>query len=305
MNILHVKYAVEVAKTGSLSAASESLIIAQPNLSRAIKSLEADLGITIFDRSLRGMILTDEGKEFVEYAKSILDKIDDVEAIYRTRLPGKNKFSLSAPRAEYISKIFSGFSSNMGKGAEFIYRETDNADTLNSVLRGDCKLGILRYADIYDKQFKTMFREKGLVSETVSEFRPCIVISKNSPIVKLPEIRLSDFQSLVEVSYEDRFVPTLSDTEIEKNEPSKNNAGSICVCDRASALELLSCREDTFMRSSALSECTLSGYGLVVRDCLDDRRVWRDICVYRKGYRLTELDRYFLDALQESKYKNL
>ena len=287
MNILHVKYALEVAKTGSLSAASENLIIAQPNLSRAIKSLEADLGITIFDRSPRGMILTDEGREFVEYAKSILDKIDDVEAIYRTRLPGKNKFSLSAPRAEYISKAFVSFSSNMEKGAELIYRESDNADTLNSVLRGDCKLGILRYADIYDKQFKTMFREKGLVSETVSEFRLSIIASENSSVAKLSEVRLSDLHELVEVSCADHFVPNVYFDEGEKAESTENSVGRICVCDRASALDLLSGREDTFMRSSALSELTLSGYGLVMRDCLDDRRVWRDICIYRKGYRLT------------------
>ena len=51
INILHMKYAVEVAKCGSLNNASEVLLIAQPNLSRSIKDLESDLGITIFDRS--------------------------------------------------------------------------------------------------------------------------------------------------------------------------------------------------------------------------------------------------------------
>ena len=55
MNILHMKYAVEVARAGSINKAAETLIIAQPNLSRAIKELESDLGITIFDRSAKGM----------------------------------------------------------------------------------------------------------------------------------------------------------------------------------------------------------------------------------------------------------
>ena len=53
LNILHMKYAVEVAKLGSLNKASESLLIAQPNISRSIKELEADLGITIFNRSAK------------------------------------------------------------------------------------------------------------------------------------------------------------------------------------------------------------------------------------------------------------
>ena len=65
MNILHMKYAVEVARHGSLNKAADALFIAQPNISRSIKELEANLGITIFDRSAKGMILTPEGEEFI------------------------------------------------------------------------------------------------------------------------------------------------------------------------------------------------------------------------------------------------
>ena len=65
MNILHMKYAVEVAKAGSINKASENLLIAQPNLSRSIKELETDLGISIFDRSAKGMVLTPDGEEFI------------------------------------------------------------------------------------------------------------------------------------------------------------------------------------------------------------------------------------------------
>ena len=62
MNILHLKYAVEVADTGSISRAAENLFMNQPNLSRAIKELEASLGITIFERTTRGMLVTPDGK---------------------------------------------------------------------------------------------------------------------------------------------------------------------------------------------------------------------------------------------------
>ena len=68
MNLLHMKHALEVAKAGSLSKASEVLLIATPNISRSIKELETDLGITIFDRSQNGMMLTPEGEEFLEFA---------------------------------------------------------------------------------------------------------------------------------------------------------------------------------------------------------------------------------------------
>ena len=75
MNILHMKYAVEVARLGSLNKAAETLLIAQPNISRSIKELEADLGISIFSRSAKGMVLTPDGEEFIGYAKSILKQI--------------------------------------------------------------------------------------------------------------------------------------------------------------------------------------------------------------------------------------
>ena len=84
MNLVHLKYAVEVAETGSINKASEKLYVSQPNLSRAIKELEASLGVTIFDRSAKGMVLTPDGEVFVRYARSILrhreEKILDIRA---------------------------------------------------------------------------------------------------------------------------------------------------------------------------------------------------------------------------------
>ena len=83
MNLLHMKYAVEVAKAGSLSKASEVLLIAAPNISRSIKELESDLGITIFDRTQNGMKLTPSGEEFISYARRILGQISEVEKYYK------------------------------------------------------------------------------------------------------------------------------------------------------------------------------------------------------------------------------
>ena len=76
MNILHMKYAVEVARLGSLNKASETLMIATPNISRSIKELESDLGITIFQRSAKGVMLTPDGEEFLDYATDILNRIE-------------------------------------------------------------------------------------------------------------------------------------------------------------------------------------------------------------------------------------
>ena len=92
MNILHMKYAVEVARLGSLNKAAEALMIAQPNISRSIKELEADLGITIFQRSAKGMVLTPDGEEFMDYARDILHRIATHSSvgIFTRKVPASN-----------------------------------------------------------------------------------------------------------------------------------------------------------------------------------------------------------------------
>ena len=122
MNILHLKYAVEVANAGSINKAAKSLYMGQPNLSRAIKELEGTLNIAIFDRSAKGMVPTPEGEQFLEYAKKILAEIDEIEAVYRDGVTQKQRFSISVPRASYISEAFATFSTGIGVDpAEIFY----------------------------------------------------------------------------------------------------------------------------------------------------------------------------------------
>ena len=99
MNILHLRYAVEVARLGSLNKAAETLLVAPPNISRSIKELEADLGIVIFNRSAKGMELTPDGEEFLDYAQDILRRIEKMEQSYRDGSHKKRRFSISVPRA--------------------------------------------------------------------------------------------------------------------------------------------------------------------------------------------------------------
>ena len=90
-----MKYAIEVAKAGSLNKAAQVLMIATPNISRSIKELESDLGITIFERNASGVKLTPEGDEFMGFANEILSQISRVEKYYKDGVPHKRTFSIS------------------------------------------------------------------------------------------------------------------------------------------------------------------------------------------------------------------
>ena len=306
MNILHMKYAVEVAKVGSLNKAAETLLIAQPNISRSIKELEADLGITIFDRSSKGMFLTPEGENFIGYAKNILKQIEQVEDIYKNGAVKKQKFSISVPRACYISEAFAQFSKSLSfDPAEIFYKETNSQRTINNILNHDYKLGIIRYAENYDKYFKTMLEEKGLSYEMVTEFSYSLIMSSDSPLAELDEITFDDLTDYIEIAHADPYVPSLPLSKVVKEELPDNIERRIFIFERASQFDLLSENPDTFMWVSPAPQKVLDRYNLVQRKCVDNKKVYKDVLIYKNGYKLTKMDKQFITELCESKRKHL
>ena len=306
MNILHMKYAVEVARVGSLNKASETLLVATPNISRSIKELEADVGIEIFDRSAKGVTLTPEGEEFIGYAKEILKQIDHVKNLYKEGTTQKQKFAISVPRACYISEAFADFSKTLtNDAAEIFYKETNSQRTIDNILNRDYKLGIIRYAENYDKYFKAMLEEKGLCYEMISEFSYCLIMSKENPLSNKEEISFDDLQGLIEIAHADPYVPSLPLAKVVKEELPDNIDRRIFIFERASQFDLLSKNPETFMWVSPAPETVLERYNLVQKKCVDNKKIYKDILIYKRGYKLSEIDKKFITALCDSKRKNL
>ena len=306
MNLLHMKHALEVAKAGSLSKASEVLLIAAPNISRSIKELEADLGISIFDRTQNGMKLTPEGEEFINFAKGILGQIDEVEKFYKAGAPKKQKFSISVPRACYISEAFANFSKALSKdAAEIFYKETNSQRTIHNMLNHDYKLGIIRYAENYDKYFKAMLEEKGFQYELVTEFTYSLIMSADNPLAKKEEITFDDLAEYIEIAHADPYVPSMPISKVVKEELPDNIDRRILIFERASQFDLLSLNPETFMWVSPAPKSLLERYNLVQRKCADNKKVYKDVLIYKNGYKLSKLDRQFITELCESKRKYL
>lgn len=302
MNILHLKYAVEVQRAGSINKAAEVLMIAQPNLSRAIKELESDLGITIFDRSARGMLVTPEGEEFLGYARKILGQIDDVEALYRKGAPVVQKFSISVPRVSYIAEAFAQFSTKItADPAEIFYKETNALHAINNIFLYDYKLGIIRYAEQYDKYFKDLLDEKGLACEHITDFTYKLIMHRTSPLAELDEIHHSDLLPMIEIAHADPYVPSLPLSEVKKEELPEDIRRRIFVFERGTQFDLLAANNRTFMWVSPVPEKLLNRYELVQRECADHDKTYRDYLIYRKDYRFSKLDKMFIDELKAAK----
>lgn len=301
-----MKHAIEVAKAGSLGKASEALLIAAPNISRSIKELEADLGITIFDRTQNGMKLTPDGEEFINFAKGILGQIDEVEKFYKAGAPQKQKFSISVPRACYISEAFANFSKTLSKdAAEIFYKETNSQRTIQNMLNHDYKLGIIRYAENYDKYFKSMLEEKGFQYELVTEFTYSLIMSAENPLADKEEITFEDLTNYIEIAHADPYVPSMPLSKVVKEELPDNIDRRIFIFERASQFDLLSLNPETFMWVSPAPESLLERYNLVLKKCADNKKIYKDVLIYKNGYKLSKLDRQFITELCESKRKHM
>ena len=301
-----MKYALEVAKSGSINKAAEVLMVAAPNVSRSIKELETAFGITIFERTQNGTKLTPEGEEFINYAKGVLRQIDEIERFYKTGAPKKQKFSISVPRACYISEAFALFSKSLSKeAAEIFYKETNSQRTIHNMTEHDYKLGIIRYAENYDKYFKSMLEEKGFQYELVTEFTYSLIMSADNPLAKKEVITFDDLTDYIEIAHADPYVPSMPLSKVVKEELPDNIDRRIFIFERASQFDLLSLNPETFMWVSPAPESLLERYNLVLRKCADNKKVYKDVLIYKNGYKLSKLDRQFITELCESKRKHI
>jgi DNA-binding transcriptional LysR family regulator len=307
MNLLHLKYAVEIAKMQSISKAAENLFMNQSNLSRAIKELERNLGISIFKRSPKGISVTPQGEEFLQHAANILRQVDEVEAIYIGDKTEKQVFSVSVPRASYISVAFVEFAKQIdqSKPAEIIYRETNAVRAINNILRSDYRLGIIRYQQMYDGRFKAMFNDNDLAYELLSEFSYVAIMAKSNPMSLKSDLDYADLTHFTEIAHADPYVPSLPLSKIKEEEYIDTIDKRIFVFERASQFDLLQHVPNTFMWVSPIPQQILDKYDLAQIPCTSDKRIYRDVLIYRKTYTLSALDKLFVAEVINAKRQYL
>ena len=109
MNLQYLRYALEISRTGSISKAAENLSVAQPNLSRAVKELEATLGISIFERTRTGMTVTPEGEKLLSAGERILRQVGELETMFDEESQPRESLSVCAAPAAYLFHAFVSF----------------------------------------------------------------------------------------------------------------------------------------------------------------------------------------------------
>lgn len=202
MTIQQCKYVLEIARTGSFSQAAKQLFIAQSSLSISIKSLEAELGIKIFDRSSNGVYLTAEGAEFVRYAAQIVDTEDFVNNRYSSPSV-QQKLYISTQHYDFIADIFGKFL--MGTSADtyrFSIKEIETYNVIRDVETAHSDIGIIA---IKDGDYDIMMRylgKKGLTFTSMLTVASHVFLRKDHPMAQSERLCSADLKDYPYVSYE-------------------------------------------------------------------------------------------------------
>ena len=136
MTIQQLRYVTMICKEGSINKASELLYVSQPSLTSAVQELEKELGITIFNRSGRGVTPTNDGLELIHYAREIIAQYDDLLERYGKGGTLKKKFGISTQHYSFAVKAFVEMVKQFGTDEyEFAIRETRTRDVIDDVFQ--------------------------------------------------------------------------------------------------------------------------------------------------------------------------
>lgn len=300
MNFQHLRYVIEVEKVKSITKAAKNLYMGQPNLSKAIKDLEKEIGIKIFERTSKGVEPTSSGMEFLHYANTILSQLDELESLYQKKGDKKMRMRISVPRASYMSSAFSDFINRHESEQEMdvSFREASPIHTIQDVTNGESNVGIVRYQDIYEDYFRNLFQENGLQYEMLHEFDMVLLMQENHPLSQLADIPYHLLDGYIEIVHGDYQIPALKFQEIDKKAKLSQPSRKIYVYDRGSQFDLLDMVQGAYMWVSPIPFSLTSKHHLVQKPCKAAGHS-ADVMIYQERARLNGYEKEFIKLLKE------
>ena len=203
MTIQQLHYAITISETGSFNKAAELLYVAQPSLTGAIKELEKELGIKLFNRSGRGASLTADGLEFITYARQVYYQYESLMGKYGKAGKRKKKFGVSTQHYSFAVKSFVEMVKQFDtEEYEFAIRETKTKEVINDVITSKSEIGILYLSDFNRKAIEKLLRTNGLEFHRLTECDTYVYLWKGHPLAKKREIDFSELADYPCLSFE-------------------------------------------------------------------------------------------------------
>ena len=200
MTLTQLNYIITIAETKSINKAAEQLYVSQPSLTSSVQELEKELGITLFNRSGRGVTLTNDGAEFLLYARQLYGQYETILEKYGENGSLKKKFGVSTQHYSFAVKAFVDMAKQFDMSKyEFAIRETKTAEVISDVSTMKSEIGVLYLSDFNRKSMEKLLRSAGLEFHHLIDCQAYVYLWKNHPLAGEESIsfsQLSDYPCL-------------------------------------------------------------------------------------------------------------
>jgi DNA-binding transcriptional LysR family regulator len=296
LTLQQLKYALEVASKGSMNEAAKSLFISQPSLSNAIKELEKEIKITIFIRTNRGVTVSNEGAEFLGYARQVLQQYSMLEEKFMSEKPAKQHFCISTQHYTFAANAFVELVKEFGASEyEFTLRETKTYEIIEDVKNLRSELGIIYLSNYNESVLLKLLKERNITFSELFTTKPHIFISKRHPLSEKESIDLDELDDYPCLSFEQgEYNSFYFSEEILSTRSIKK---SIKVSDRAAIVNFM-IGLNGYTVSSGVFPKYLHGDEIIAVP-LNVDEVIRVGTIKHRDVTLTGLGEIYLDALKK------
>lgn len=295
MTLQQLKYAVTAADKGTMSEAANSLFIAQPSLTNSIKELEKELGITIFHRTNKGIIISNEGNEFLGYARQVLQQMNMLEEKYLDSGDHKQIFSVSTQHYSFAVSAFVDLIRTFGnKNYDFTLRETETYEIIEDVSNFRSEVGILYLSDENEGVISRIIEKNGLKFDELFTAKPHVFISSHHPLADNDVILPDELKGYPFLSFEQGNHNSFYFSE--EITGGMEHDMTIKVSDRATLFNLL-VGLDGYTICTGVISTELNGENIISKPLMIDEYM-RVGTVTRKGVNLTKLGENYIDFLR-------
>lgn len=203
MTLQQLKYVTTIANIGSISEAAKRLFVSQPSLTKAIKELEREMGITIFDRTNKGITVSKEGERFLGYARQVLEQAALLEEQYKSQGGGKKQFSVSTQHYSFAVSAFIELLKGAGIDQyDVSLRETQTYEIIDDVAHMKSEIGLLFYNNFNRPVLEKLIHTNELTFTKLFRAHPHIFISKNHPLAHKPSVSMDELEEYPYLSFE-------------------------------------------------------------------------------------------------------
>ena len=238
MTLQQLNYVIRISETGSFNKAAELLFVTQPSLTNAVKELEKELGITVFNRSGKGVTLTAEGLSFLPYARQVYSQYQNLLDAYSKQGKRKRQFAVSAQHYSFAVKAFVEMTKTFDVAEyEFAIRETRTRNVIDDVAAARSEIGILYLNDFNRKAILKILSASQLQFTPLIACQAYVYLWKHHPLAQRESISLADLLPYPCLSFEqgDNSNFYLAEELLSTNDYPR----IIKCCDRATVLNLM------------------------------------------------------------------